>query len=102
MTEEIREDTDPIYKRVDAFVKKFHEKDLILKPEARTLIVERTMGTDFFGRSIKKEFSLADIIAEHIAEYTKVQCLMDETVAFYSKQENKPDSILYLVPSLLP
>jgi hypothetical protein len=94
MTEEADKTVNPIYERVESFVKQFHEKNVALKPEARTLIIERTMGTKFLGRTIKKDYSLADIIAEHMAEYIKVQELMDETVAFYSKPENKPTSIL--------
>jgi hypothetical protein len=93
MTEQPQEDTNVIYETVENFVKQFHEKDVALKPEAKTLIIERTMGKDFLGRAIKKEYSLADIIGEQIVEYIRIQNAMDETVAFYSKKENKPDSM---------
>lgn len=93
MTEPPQKDTNPIYEKVETFVKQFHEKDVALKPEAKTLIIERTMGKDFLGRTIKKDYSLADIIGEQIVQYIKIQNAMDETVAFYSKPENKPPSI---------
>jgi hypothetical protein len=94
MSEQERRDTNPIYEKVELFVKQFHEKNVALKPEASKLIIDRTMGKDFFGRAITKVYSLADIIAEQMAEYIKVQELIDETVAFYSKPENKPTSML--------
>ena len=93
MTEPPQKDTNPIYEKVETFVKQFHEKDVALKPEAKTLIIERTTGKDFLGRAIKKDYSFADIIGEQIVQYIRIQNAMDETVAFYSKKENKPDSM---------
>jgi hypothetical protein len=93
MTEQPQKNTDAIYEKVETFVKQIHEKDVILKPEAKTLIIERTMGKDFWGRTVKKAYSLADIIGEQIAQYIKINNAMVGTVAFYSKKENKPDSI---------
>ena len=86
MTEQPQKNPDVIYEKVEAFVKQIHEKDIVLKPEAKTLIIERTMGKDFFGRTIKKAYSLADIIGEQMTHYIEIQNSMDDTVAFYSRK----------------
>jgi hypothetical protein len=92
--EEPQKNTDFIYAMVDTFVSQYHVKDVALKPEATKLIIERTMGKDFWGRVVKKSYSLANIIGEQISHYVEIQSAMDSTVKFYSQPENKPDSIL--------
>ena len=97
MTEPPQKDTNPIYEKVETFVKQFHEKDVALKPEAKTLIIERTMGKDFLGRTIKKDYSLADIIGEQIVQYIKIQWMKQWLFIQNQKTSLLPFS---LIPSL--
>jgi hypothetical protein len=92
--------TDDIYERVTDFIKQIHEKDIMLNEKAKNTIVERTEGKDFWGKPIKKSYSVADIIGEQMSHYMEILSTEKSTIDFYQKKEKsegqlKTDSFLF-------
>jgi uncharacterized protein YlaN (UPF0358 family) len=95
MTETTTIDTDQIYDKVDDFIKRLHEKDIALNPKAQTIIEEKTVGKDYWGRKIKKSFSLADLIVEEVSAYQEIESAKARVRAYYdAKKDESIDSFL--------
>jgi hypothetical protein len=62
-----------IIEQVEDFIERFDSEQLMLKPEAKETKIEITEDKDALGRPKKVRCSLADLIANEIAWYTRAK-----------------------------
>ncbi|MCL5948849.1 MAG: hypothetical protein M1490_00020 [Candidatus Bathyarchaeota archaeon] len=85
-------DNEPVYQKVEDFIKKLHEKNIQLSPKAQTFMVP-TQKTSVWGKPIQVSCTLSDAIAKEMAHYQRIIHSQTITEALLAKSQAKNATI---------
>jgi predicted nuclease with TOPRIM domain len=93
------EKTNTIISQVEEFIKGIHEGDIVLTPDAKTIIEHIKKGKDLLGRPVTEDISLAEQLGRDMYSY---QTFTNDLAIFESDLEKlSPTSIpSYLIEKI--